>query len=320
MTARFQAVASDWRDVFSLADEELAERVRADRIDILLDLAGHTGANRQLVFARKPAPVQITWLDYEGTTGLKAIDYLLGDRYTIPPGAERWYHERVLRMPDGFVCYDPPAEAPAVGPLPALGRGAVTFASFNLPAKITPQVVDVWAQILACVPHSRLWLKYRGLNDADAADRFRRMFGERGIAADRLLLEGWSPYAEFLPLYQQIDIALDPFPYSGGLTTCEALWMGVPVITWPGETFASRHGLSHLSNVGLMETIATSQAEYVELAERLAGDLPRLAAMRGGLRERMAQSALCDGQRFADNLLSVLRGVWRDWCERPGEA
>jgi len=320
MTARFQAVAASWRDVVLMRDEELAEQVRDDRIDILFDLAGHAGANRQLVFARKPAPVQITWLDYEGTTGLKAIDYLLGDRYTIPPGAERWCHERVLRMPDGFVCYDPPAEAPEVGPLPALERGAVSFASFNLPAKINAQVVDVWAAILHRVPDSRLWLKYRGLNDPAIAARFHQLFAERGVAPHRVLLEGWAPYAEFLRLYQLVDIALDPFPYSGGLTTCEALWMGVPVITCPGETFASRHGLSHLTNIGLTETIATSPTEYVDLAERLACDLPRLAALRAGLREQVARSPLCDGERFANHLLGLLRDVWRDWCQRPTEA
>jgi len=315
LTARFRAAASEWRDVSQHSDEALAAQIRTDRIDMLFDLAGHTGGNRLLVFARKPAPVQITWLDYEGTTGLAAIDYLLADRYEVPPAAERWYCERVLRMPDDFVCYDPPSLAPPVGPLPATESGRVTFASFNLPTKITRQVVDQWAAILRRLPQSRLWLKYRGLDDPAARGRFHRLFAERDIPPDRVRLEGWSPYAEFLACYQHVDIALDTFPYSGGLTTCEALWMGVPVVTLPGETFASRHGLSHLTNVGLTETIAGDEPAYVELAVRLAGDLPRLAAIRAGLRQQVAASPLCDGKRFADNLLHLLRGAWREWCQ-----
>jgi protein O-GlcNAc transferase len=314
LTARFRAAATRWRDVLLYSDERLTAQIRDDRIDILFDLAGHTGGNRLLVFARKPAPVQITWLDYEGTTGLAAIDYLLADRYEVPPAAEGWYCEHVLRMPDDFVCYDPPAAAPPVGPLPARENGRVTLASFNLPTKINGRVVDLWAEILRRLPEARLCLKYRGLDDPAATARFHRQFAERGIAPQRVLLEGWSPYAEFLARYQQVDIALDTFPYSGGLTTCEALWMGVPVITWPGETFASRHGLSHLTNVGLTELIAGSAVEYVELAVRLAQDLSRLAALRAGLRQQVAASPLCDGKRFAANLLHLLRGVWRDWC------
>jgi predicted O-linked N-acetylglucosamine transferase (SPINDLY family) len=314
LTDRFQAAAGEWRNVARLADDQLAELIRADGIDILFDLAGHTGGNRLLVFARKPAPIQITWLDYEGTTGLSAIDYLLADPYEIPPSAEAGCSEQVLRMPDDFVCYDPPSVAPAVGPLPALGSGRVTFASFNLPCKVTPRVVEVWSEILHRVPQSRLWLKYRGLDDPETAARYHRMFADHGIPSARVCLEGWSPYAEFLACYNQVDIALDPFPYTGGLTTCEALWMGVPVVTWAGETFAGCHGLTHLMNVGLTETIARSLPEYVELAVRLAGDLPRLASLRADLRQQVARSPLCDGKRFAEHLGQLLRGVWRQWC------
>ena len=314
MTARFQAVSTIWRDVLGVADAALAEQIRADRIDILFDLAGHTGPNRLLVFARKPAPIQITWLDYEGTTGLSAMDYLLADRYEVPPEADRWYCEKVLRLPDDYACYDAPADAPAVGPLPALANGLVTFGSFNLPSKFTPQVVATWARIFRQVPDARIILKYAGLDRPAGGAHFRQLFADQGIAPERVELQGWSPYNEMLACYHQVDVALDPFPYNGGLTTCDALWMGVPVITCPGQTFASRHGLSHLSNAGLTETIAGDLEEYADLAVSLARDLPRLAEIRARLRAQMAASPLCDGKRLADNLLQLLRGVWRDWC------
>ena len=356
LTARFQAASAAWRDSFAMSDPQLAEQIRADRIDILFDLTGHTRKNRLLVFARKPAPIQITWIGYEGTTGLKAMDYILADRYEIPPEAEPYYTERVLRMPEGYLCYDPPSHAPAVGPLPALtsdyatraantpgepnttscspcgrkvgGEGAaafsgslgtagrLTFASFNNPAKITPQVVACWARILYRLPQARLILKYRGMDDRGAQGRLRGLFDAQGVSAGRVEFLGWSPHAETLALYNQVDIALDPFPFTGGATTCDALWMGVPVVTCPGETFASRHGLSHLSNVGLAELIARDVGQYVDLAVGLAEDLPRLAALRAGLRQRMARSPLCDGKRFAGDFMEIVRRVWREWTGR----
>jgi predicted O-linked N-acetylglucosamine transferase (SPINDLY family) len=299
------------------SDQWLAEQIRADRVDILFDLAGHTGQNRLLVFARKPSPIQVTWAGYVGTTGLKAMDYLLADRHEVPSGAERHYQERVLRMPDGYVTYDPPAYAPPVTRLPALDRGHVTFGCFNNPAKITPQAVEVWAKILRRLPEARLVLKFRGWDNDSVARRFTEMFLAHAIDSRRLELLGPSPHNEFLAAYSRIDLALDPFPYSGGLTTCEALRMGVPVLTFPGDTFAGRHSLSHLSNVGLTETIARDLDDYVELAVSLAGDLPRLAALRAGLRERMAASPLCDGKRFAADLAAILREIWGGWVLGP---
>ncbi|MGO9110814.1 MAG: tetratricopeptide repeat protein [Thermoguttaceae bacterium] len=315
LTNRLRAAATQWRDVNQLGDQRLADQIRTDRIDILFDLAGHTAHNRLLVFARKPAPIQVTWAGYVGTTGLTAMDYLLADRYEVPPGTERYYQERVLRMPDGYVCYDPPSYAPAVMPLSALECGQVTFGSFNNPAKITSQAIEVWARILRRLPEARLVLKFKGWNNNGLARRFGEMFANQGIDPRRLELLGPSPHDKFLAEYNRIDLALDTFPYSGGLTTCEALWMGVPVITCPGETFASRHSLSHLSNVGLTETVAQDFDGYVELAVSLAGDLPRLAALRAGLRERMAASPLCDGKRFAVNFASVLHDVWQQGVE-----
>jgi len=310
LTHRLQRAATHWRDTIGISDEQLSERIRTDRIDILFDLAGHTAHNRLLVFARKPAPLQVTWAGYVGTTGLKSIDCLLADRFEVPPGSERHYQEWVLRMPDGYVCYDPPVYAPPVAQLPALDRKQVTFGCFNNPAKITPQAIEVWARILHRLPTARLVLKFKGWNDHGIARRFAETFAAHAIDPGRLELLGYSPHVELLAEYNRIDLALDPFPYCGGLTTCEALWMGVPVVTCPGETFASRHSLSHLSNVGLTETIAHNLDEYVELAVAIAGDLPRLAALRAGLRQRMAASPLCDGNRFATHLMSILHDAW----------
>ena len=310
LTHRIQSAVTGWHDVIGKSDERLAEQIRADGIDILFDLGGHTARNRLLVFARKPAPIQITWIGYEGTTGLGTMDYLLADRHVAPEGMEPFIRERVLRMPDGYLCYEPPASAPVVAPLPSLKRGYTTFGSFNNPAKITAEVVSVWAEILRRVPGARLVLKYRGLGDAGVRGRYLELFTAEGVEERRLELLPSSLYAEYLAAYHEVDVALDPFPFSGSATTCEALWMGVPVVTCPGETFASRHTLSHLSNVGLTETIARDRNEYVELAVSLAGDLPRLAALRGSLREKMASSPLCDGKRFAANLTNLLRNVW----------
>jgi len=220
----------------------------------------------------------------------------------------------VLRMPHDYLCYDPPDAAPPVGPPPSLERGYTTFGSFNNLAKITPEIVAVWAEILRRTPTARLSMKYFGLADEAIRQRFLDQFAARGVEPQRLDLLPPSPYNEYLAAYQQVDMVLDPFPFSGGATTCEALWMGVPVITCPGETFASRHSLSHLSSVGLTETVARDLDDYVALAVSLAGDLPRLAAIRARLRSQMAASPLCDGSRFARNLMDLLRDVWRQWC------
>ena len=269
-----------------------------DRIDILFDLSGHTSGHRLLVFARRPAPIQITWIGYVGTTGLAAIDYLIADRFHVPPGAETQYREKVLRMPDGYVCFDPPAEAPPVGPLPARGSGHVTFGSFNNVPKLSSEVIALWARIVGRVPDSRLLLISPALGSAAVRERITAGFVAAGGDRTRLEIRGSLGRPDLLAAYNQVDLALDPFPYSGGVTTCEALWMGVPVVTYPGETFAGRHALSHLSNVGLTETVAADPGDYVERAVRLAEDLPHLAALRSGLRDGMANSPLCNGERF----------------------
>jgi predicted O-linked N-acetylglucosamine transferase (SPINDLY family) len=317
-TPRFQAAAELWRVIDGMTDEQLAQQIRDDDIDILFDLAGHAPMNRLLVFARKPAPIQITWLDSVGSTGLSAMDYVLADRCTIPSPAEPFCVGKVLRMPDGYVAFEPPSDTPPVGPLPAVREGHLTFGSFNNPAKIHRRVVELWSRILNRVPGSRIVLKYDGLQLPASRRHFERQFAEFGVAKERVEMLGHSHYGEYLGQYARIDLALDPFPHGGGLTTCDSLWMGVPVVTCPGETFASRQTLSHLSNVGLTETVATNFDEYVDVAVGLARDLPRLAQIRSGLRSQMARSPLCDGKRFAENLMLLLRDVWRRWVQSGG--
>jgi predicted O-linked N-acetylglucosamine transferase (SPINDLY family) len=315
-TRRLAAAATEWHDVLGVANDALAERIRADRIDILFDMSGHTGDHRLQLFARRPAPIQITWIGYVGTTGLAAMDYLIADRFHVPPGAEVHYREKVLRMPDGYVCFETPAEAPDVGPLPALERGYVTFGSFNNVSKLSNDVISLWAQIIRRVPGARLVLLSPALNGRSTRQRVGDAFLAAGGTEEQLELRGTVLRPQLLAAYNGIDVALDPFPYSGGVTTCEALWMGVPVVTCPGETFASRHSLSHLSNAGLTETVAQDRSDYIERAVRLAGDLPHLAALRAGLRDQMARSPLCDGERFTRNLMTQLRNVWRQWCRQ----
>jgi predicted O-linked N-acetylglucosamine transferase (SPINDLY family) len=242
------------------------------------------------------------------------MDYLISDRWQTPPEHEGRFVEKILRMPDGYVCYMAPEYAPPVSPLPCAARGYVTFGCFNRLAKINTQTVVLWARLLRDVPGSRLVLRSRGLGDEAVCRRYKKMFSKEGVEAARLDLLGECAHGELLSAYQGIDIALDPFPYSGGLTTCEALWMGVPVVTLAGERLASRHSVSHLGNIGLTELIAAAPEQYHEAARNLATDVARLVDLRAGLRERVACSALGNGELFTRNLLDRLRSVWREWC------
>ncbi|MDA1090171.1 MAG: tetratricopeptide repeat protein [Proteobacteria bacterium] len=315
MTERLRAATGGWRDIRGMSDDDLAGHIGADHIDIAFDLTGHTNKNRLLVFARKPAPVQVSWgIGYPGTTGLGAIDYLLTDVHHAPLGAEDFYSEKILRLPDGKFCYEPPSFAPDVGPLPLQHNDFVTFASFSNPAKINAKVLEIWTKILTAVPGSRLVIKYKGVDLSPNRERFVAALKAAGLDEDRLNLEGAATHADMMARYNDIDIGLDTFPYNGGLTTCEALWMGVPVITLVGDTFAGRHSLSHLSTVGLSELVATDEDRYRNLAVDLAGDPKRLAGLRAGLRKHMAASPLCDGPAFAGNFAATLRGAWQTWC------
>ena len=320
LTARFQEHAHGWRRMTGLSDHALAEMIRDDGIDILIDLSGHTDGRRLQCFALKPAPVQVTWMGYCGTTGLSAIDYILMDPHHVPPGDERWFTETVVRLPDGHWCYSPPDYAPDVTDPPALRNGHITFCSFNNLKKLNAQVIDLWAAILREVPRSRLVLKWPALADVDHRQRLTTAFEARGIASDRLELRTASPNAELLAQYADIDIALDPFPYSGGVTSCEVLWMGLPIVTWPLDRPASRQTLSQLTALGRLEWAARDAEDYVRIAVDLASDVSRLRAMRREQRSRMAASPLCDRNRFARNVESALRQMWRNWCAEQTSA
>jgi len=316
VTAFLKDRADVWRSTVDVGDDDLAAMIRADGIDILVDMAGHTLNNRLPVFARKPAPVQATWAGYFGTTGLAAIDYLITDRHLSPPGSERYAVEKLARLPDGYLCWAMPSHAPAVGPLTATTPGAVTFGCFNNLAKINPLVIALWSRLLRDLPASRLVLKTRELADASVRERLLGLFAIEGIPATRITLEGPSVHPEYLRRYNDIDIALDPFPYSGGLITIDALWMGVPVVTMPGERFASRHSLTYLRVAGLDELVADGPENYLRIAKELAKDLPRLAALRAGLRERVSASPLRRSRKFTRGLEAAFRAMWRDWCEQ----
>ena len=319
MTARFKALAPHWRDIALLRDADVAKQIAGDGIDLLVDLAGHTADNRLLTFARKPAPVQFTYLGYPNTTGVDAIDYRITDRYTDPPGmTEGHYVEHLLRLPDCMWCYRAPEYMPEVGALPARACGHITYGSFNGFLKVTESVIDTWAQLLDGVPEARLIMITVARGEAQR--RVRAAFAARGIDPERLELHPKLPVDDYLALRNRVDIALDPFPCNGGTTTCDSLWMGVPTVTLEGSMFVSRAGASLLTNVGLPELVARSAGEYVAIAAGLAGDLPRLESLRAGLRERMRASPLCDAPRFVANLEHLYREAWQTWCAGHGAA
>jgi protein O-GlcNAc transferase len=319
-TAFYKSRATRWRATIEMSDDELATQIREDDIDILVDLSGHTNGHRLGVFVRKPAPLQVTWLGYPDTTGLSAIDYRLTDSIVDPPGpADGLSSERLFRLPDGFHCYTPSASAPDVTVLPADQKGFVTFGSFNNLLKVNRQVLDAWVGILKRVPNSRLFLKTRWLHLPEMRERVRNLLEQRGIARDRVELMGKLPTsAEHLAAYRGVDIALDTFPYNGATTTCEALWMGVPVVTLTGDRHTARVGASMLRRVGLEGLVADRPQDYIETAARLAADLPGLARLRAELRGRVAASPLCDGPRFTRQLEAAFRTMWRDWCASGG--
>ncbi|QLQ02321.1 MAG: tetratricopeptide repeat protein [Thiobacillus sp.] len=311
-TEQIAAHADHWLACSKMSDEQLAERIRADGIDILVDLSGHTGYNRLPVFARKPAPVQATWIGYAGSTGLTAMDYRITNAEMDPPGlTERYHSESLVRMPDSGVAYRPAPGCPSVNPLPALSADTFVFASLNNLIKINPSVVHLWARILEALPHARLMLG--NITDDGVRQRVIKQFSQAGVEADRLILQPRMSFSEYLALHHTIDLALDPFPYNGGTTTMHSLWMGVPVITLAGEHMVSRCAVPLLSRVGLSDFITHNEEDYFQLAMRMAQDLPGLDRIRQSLRERMTASNY-GPETVTRHLEAAYREMWRTWC------
>jgi FkbM family methyltransferase len=321
-TDYLKGLADCWRDIVGMSDEQVANLVRNDQIDILVDLAGHTAYNRMLLFARKPAPVQATYIGYPNTTGLPTMDYRITDSWADPSGqTDHLYTEKLVRLPSSFLCYKPPKETPIVAKLPALKTRQITFGSFNNLAKVTPEVIVLWSAILAEVPNARMIVKSKALADKNTRQRIQEMFVKNGVSATQINLTGFAPsFAEHLELYNSVDIGLDTFPYNGTTTTCEAMWMGVPVIVLAGQSHASRVGVSLLSNVGLTDLIAGSTEAYLKKAVKLAGDLKRLEKLRTNLRDMMLHSPLTNADRFTRALEDVYREMWRHWCHQSNKS
>jgi predicted O-linked N-acetylglucosamine transferase (SPINDLY family) len=322
LTEQVRERADHWRNIAGLADERVAEMVRADKIDILVDLTVHMARNRLRLFARRPAPVQVTWLGYPGSTGLDAIDYRFTDPHLDPPppggrplprGAV--YAEETVWLPETFWCYHPLAarDDPAVNPLPTLSRGHVTFGCLNNFCKINDGVLALWARVMARVPGSRLLLLAGEGNHREQTQEKLEALGVRG-ARERVEFSSYVPRAEYLRKYREIDLGLETFPYNGHTTSLDSYWMGVPVVTLVGRTIVGRAGLSQLMNLGLPELIARSEEEYITVAATLAHDLPRLAGLRATLRDRMERSPLMGPKGFAGNMEALYRDLWRRYC------
>jgi predicted O-linked N-acetylglucosamine transferase (SPINDLY family) len=314
-TERMKSLADRWRDVDRLDDDALANQIRDDRIDILVDLSGHSGHARLPAFARKPAPVQVTWLGYLNTTGLEQMDWRVTDRYAAPDGMlDRYHTEKLLRLEHGQWCYLPPQSAPAVAQSPFLKAGHCTFGAFATPSKMNPVVIALWRRLLDLVPGTRLRVVTNAVNKIPAA--FRQKVLDGGIDPRRLDLLPRCSFDEYLALHESVDVMLDTFPYTGGTTTCHCLWMGVPLVTLTGDTSTSRGGASLLHAVGLEEFVARSPEKYVQIAANLARDPERLVSLRSTLRERMSGSRLMDAAGFTQEFEQAYRFMWQEWCKR----
>jgi len=296
-----------------MSDDDVAQQVRADRIDILVDLAGHTAHNRLLVFARKPAPVQVTYLAYCSTTGLSAMDYRISDPYLDPVGGgEEWYSEKTVRIPS-YWCYQAPVGAPMPAELPSASRDFITFGCLNNFSKVSKPALETWGQILRQVPGSRLRLHGPPGN---TRERTKDLFASMGVERERISFANMVPFDEYLTQYGDFDIALDPFPYAGGTTTCDALYMGVPVVTLRGKTAVGRGGASILSNIGLQDLIAETPEQYVQIATTLAGDKARLMALRGSIRGMMQGSPLMDPVAFTRSMEAAYMDMCNAWMAK----
>ncbi len=320
ITQRFKDASAHFVDAKKMSDVTLTKRIQKDEIDILLDLSGHTSGNRLLVFARKPAPVQMTWLGYVGTLGVKAIDYKIGSFASVPPGVDRFFTEKILRFPPKFAhqCYTPPEEDIEIGPTPSSQNGFITFGTISVPTKLNNIVLQTWAGILRRVPNSKLLLKAALFACPEIQESMCRRIGS-DIDPARIIFEAASPHREAMETYNRIDVALDPFPFSGCTTTCEALWMGVPVVTLPSQREASRHSASYLQSMGLIDGIAMSTEQYQDIAITLGEDEARREHLRKTLRQRLIDSPVCDGAGVAEALGVMFRAAWTAWCNKKDE-
>jgi predicted O-linked N-acetylglucosamine transferase (SPINDLY family) len=312
---RYKAISLHWRDVSGVEDPALAGQIAKDGVDVLIDLSGHTAGNRLSLFANRAAPIQLGWAGYVGTVGLDTYDGLIADAVEIPPEHDASYVERPIRLPDCYVCYLPPGNAPDVAPLPGANGGRFTFGCFNRPAKLNTEVGKAWARILEQVPDSRILMVYGGLGENSTRDAIYGVLGRGGVPCERVDLVGEAEQAKLLRAYGEVDLALDPFPYSAGVTTLEAMWMGVPTVTFVGDTFAGRHSATHLTAAGLGAFCVNSIDDYVAMAVDWTRRRDDLAELRRGMRARVAASPLCDAPRFAGNLSRELTRLWGEWCE-----
>ncbi len=312
LTQHLRAHAHTWRDVAQLDDQQLADQIRAEKIDIIIDLALHMSGGRMLTFARSPAPIQMTYLGYNAPTGLPAVDYRITDSVMEQASLSSLGSEQPLELPEVYWTYSPPRGAPDVSPLPAARSGFVTFGSTNDFSKVNRDVITIWAQVLHAVPRSRLLMLLSGGERGN--DYVPAAFATLDITPDRLLLHDRCSHQKFLELHHQIDILLDPFPYNGGVTSLDGLWMGVPLVTLALRLPVSRAGATILTSLGLSKLIAHSPAEYVEIASNLASDTTKLAELRAGMSARMKRSSLMDSIRFTRGLESLYRTAWQNWC------
>ncbi len=319
VTESLERAARHWRNVAHLDENALSECIRKDRIDVLVDLSGHTSGTRLAVFVQRPAPIQVTWLGYPATTGLDCIDYKITDAVAAPLDHDNHFVETLVRIPGGFHTYSKLANAPAVGELPALSRDGLTFGSFNNAAKISSKTVELWAEVLLRCNNSILLLKSKGLINPSLSEPIIERFESHGVSPQRIKFLDWTPdVSSHLSVYAEVDIALDTTPYNGTTTTCEALWMGVPVLTLMGDRQCARTGASLLVSANLDEWVAQSETEFVALASEWSARLHELAILRQTLRSQVSQSPLCDGRRLSRELTQAFRNMWLKWLNQPG--
>ncbi|ADE10852.1 tetratricopeptide repeat protein [Sideroxydans lithotrophicus] len=313
LTARIKRHFSAWHPIHGMSDEAAARLIHDDKIHILIDLSGHTRLNRLPIFAWKPAPIQASWLGYFATTGVAEIDYVIGDPYVSPVGESAHFSESIWQLPECYWCFSAPDSKVEVSALPALQAGHITFGCFNNLSKMNDAVVALWAKILSAIPGAKLFLKYSQLNDPSVRDATLQRYAMHGIGKERLILEGSSPRAEYLASYHRVDIALDPFPYPGGTTSMESLWMGVPVLTRRGDRFLAHAGETIACNAGLDTWVATDEDDYLAKAVSFSSDLARLAKLRAGLRSQVLSSPIFDAPRFAGHFENAMWGMWKKW-------